>query len=61
MEKNPNGTLYDLKAYLNQESEQFISQKQWSCLKCTYLNDWDLVTCAICFNSKNFNSNVIYH
>lgn len=42
------------------ESTSFIFTKlQWSCLKCTFLNDSDLEQCAICVNPKGFDSNNI--
>lgn len=45
----------------NVNEEEIFSQNQWSCLKCTYLNDWDLKICVICLNPKEFqSSNVIY-
>ena len=41
--------------------EEIFSQNQWSCLKCTYLNDSDTKICIICLNPKDFqSSNVVF-
>lgn len=61
LKKHLNNSNEDLRIFQEYDKNEILSQRQWSCLKCTYLNDWDLRTCAICLNSKDFNSNIVYH
>lgn len=39
-----------------------FTRLQWSCVKCTFLNDPDLNTCAMCMNPKGFEfKNIIFY
>ena len=55
--KKINGSMTDSIKH----SKEIFSQNQWSCLKCTYLNDSDTKICIICLNPKDFqSSNVVF-
>ena len=43
------------------ESDEILTNQQWSCVKCTFLNDYDLNNCALCNNPKDFDVKTIFY
>ena len=48
----------------NTSDDEILTNEQWSCFKCTFLNDIDFKLCVMCSNPKgflNFEKNSIFY